>query len=110
MYFPIGEVFSFDMLYCLCFGIWLNEHYVSTLGLYWYFGVVNLKYKKWKFLDLQEAMKDLILVVTLVIFPFKGQWKYFPPLMKTKTSWFWQYYDELVYHYDKYYLGTVDVI
>ena len=83
---------------------------MNTLGLYWLFGVVNLKYKKWKFLDLEEVMKDLILVVTLVIFPFKGQWKCFPPPMKTKTSLFWQYYDELVYHYDKYYLGTIDVI
>ena len=27
-------------------------------------------------------MKDLILVATLVIYPFKGQWKRFPPLMK----------------------------
>jgi len=57
MYLHIGEIFSFDILYCLCIGIWLNEHYVSTLGLYWLFGIVNLKYKKWNFLDLQEAMK-----------------------------------------------------
>ena len=56
MYFHIGKVFSFDILYCLCLGIWLNKHYVNTLGLYWLFGVVNLKYKKCNFLDLQEAM------------------------------------------------------
>ena len=56
MYFHIREVFSFDMLYCLCLGIWLNERYVSTLGLYWLFGAVILNYKKWKFLDLLEVM------------------------------------------------------
>ena len=46
MYFHIREKFSFDMLYCLYFGILLNECYVSTLGLYWCFGVVNFNYKK----------------------------------------------------------------
>ena len=43
-------------MYCLCFGILLNECYVNTLGLYWFFDVVNFNYKKWKSLDLLEVM------------------------------------------------------
>ena len=33
-----------------------DECCVSTLGLYWFFGVVNFNYKKWKSLDLLEVM------------------------------------------------------
>ena len=56
MYFYVREEFSFDRLYYLCFGIFLNECYVSTLGLYWLFGVVNFNYKKWQSLNLLEVM------------------------------------------------------
>ena len=56
MYFHIRKVFSFDMMYCLCFNIWLNECYVSTLEEYWLFGVANFMCKKWTFYNLQEAM------------------------------------------------------
>ena len=34
MYVFVRKEFSFDRLYYLCFGIFLNEYYVSTLGLY----------------------------------------------------------------------------
>ena len=58
MYFHIREEFLFDRLYCLCFGILLSECYVSTLGLYWFFGVVNFNYKKLKSLDLLDVMNN----------------------------------------------------
>ena len=35
-----------------------DECYVSILGLYWFFGVVNFNYKKWKSLDLLEVMNS----------------------------------------------------
>ena len=44
MYVFVREEFSFDRLYYLCFGIFLNKCYVSTLGLYQFFGLVNFNY------------------------------------------------------------------
>ena len=44
MYVFVREEFSFDRLYYLCFDIFLNECYVSIMGFYQLFGVVNFNY------------------------------------------------------------------